>query len=868
MYGRASPVIGDILLLIVLLVLTALVLRHSRRFTHGRRGYLYISIGLCLATLTTLGDVVFFGDHRLIDLPLMREVTSEQMVLFGYVPAVLAMVIGFLKWVPVLLRLDEEIARREESELESRRLQTLLLESQEIASIGSWSWNLSTRRYDFASSEFYRLHGLDPLAGVSGLNGIDDLLHPEDRARYNLMWEEARNAREPVTGDFRILVDGRVRFVEQRCLPVQQTDQGLILRGTAQDVTSLRRAELTLRDSIESIEDAFIVYDEEDRVTMFNQRYRELFSAIGDALRPGLTFQELCRLQLDKGLIEEARGCEEAWLSQRLARRRDKDNETVQTIAGGRIVRMRERPTGLGGIVDVRSDITEIYNARLEAEEQAKAVQTLLESAPVPLAILREQRLVFANRRMHDLFAVPQGSLIGRHGIEFFVDPAQLEIMNDKLRRDRAVSGFEVEVAAGDGPRSWVAVNASPIRYLDGGALFAGLVEITDRKAAEERLAASENRFRTIAQGIPVPLCIVRPTDGRIRFANQPFRRFLQINDTPLSSVHMADFYAKPDQRDALVERVTADGAVDGLALEMLTHTGRPVSTLHSIRTIEWDGETALFGVVLDITDQKRIQRELIEAMSAAEAANDSKSQFLAVMSHELRTPLNAILGFSEVMMSEVFGPMGNARYLDYAGDIHASGQHLLSLISDVLDLSRIEAGRLELTEVALAPVPLLRELIRFVEARARENDSRILLEDRTRGQSVEADERCVKQVLLNLLSNAVKFSTRGTNIEVTVVLREDGLENGAMEFRVFNSGEGIAEEDIERVMQPFTQVQNAHARTEHGTGLGLSISRHLMQAHGGSLELQSTPGKGTTAIARFPAERVGTLPPAQSLRA
>ncbi len=856
--------IADILLLAVLVTMTVLLLRNRTRLQEGRRGLYIVLAGLLWACLAALFDVLFVGEFRLFENTAASAETMLPTMLLGYIPALVTMVVGFLLWLPALVRLDQEVGLRKQGEAALRRTQDLLLESQAIAGIGSWTWNVSTHRYSAATEQFYRLHGLDPEAGLAALDEIEEMVHPEDRARHALLLDQARVAEKPVSGGYRILVDGRIRFVELRSLPPERTPEGEVLRGTLQDVTGQRRAELMLRDSIESADDAFILFDEDDRVLMFNDRYRDLFAAVGDRLRPGLTHEEVSRLLLESGQITEAIGREDAWLAERLARDRTAGADRIQRFEDGRVVRLRERPTRLGGMVTIRSDITEIYRAQVEAEEQARAVQTLLETAPVSLAILRDERFVFANKRIYDLFAVPDGELIGRPGPDFFADPAQHKVMNDALRRDRVITGLEIEVAADDGSRSWVTVNAAPIRYLDGGALFVGLLDITERKAAEERLAASETRFRTIAQGVPVPLCISRPADGGIVFANAPFRELLELGERSLFGLKMSEFYVNPAQRSMVVERVTRDGVVDSLPLEMRTARGRSVSTQHSIRTIEWDGETALFGAILDVSDQQRIQRELIEALSAAEAANDSKSQFLAVMSHELRTPLNAILGFSEVMMSEVFGPMGNPRYQEYAGDIHASGQHLLALISDVLDLSRIEAGRLELNEVPLQPGPLSRDLIRFVEARAREIGSRIVLEDRTDGEMVLADERCLKQVLLNLLSNAVKFSYRNTDIELLIARDEEG----ALEFRVFNHGDGIAEEDIERVMQPFTQIQSAHARTEHGTGLGLSISRRLMEAHQGSLELRSEPGKGLTALARFPSSRVRAADKVESLRA
>jgi signal transduction histidine kinase len=260
----------------------------------------------------------------------------------------------------------------------------------------------------------------------------------------------------------------------------------------------------------------------------------------------------------------------------------------------------------------------------------------------------------------------------------------------------------------------------------------------------------------------------------------------------------------------------------------------------------------AIVSVYSDITDLKASERKLIEARSQAEMANHAKSEFLANMSHELRTPLNAIIGFSEIIAHELFGPLANERYLDYMKDIHQSSLHLLSIINDVLDMSKIEAGKLELSKEPLNIRHLIGEVIRMMRERAESRG--IELETKLPDEEVEiwADERAMKQIFLNLLSNAIKFSRDGGEVCIRVV--SDMADLAVVEFE--DHGIGMNKEELERALQPFGQAKPSTTRNYGGTGLGLPITKGLIEAHGGQLAIESCAGQGTIARISLPTER------------
>jgi two-component system cell cycle sensor histidine kinase PleC len=255
-------------------------------------------------------------------------------------------------------------------------------------------------------------------------------------------------------------------------------------------------------------------------------------------------------------------------------------------------------------------------------------------------------------------------------------------------------------------------------------------------------------------------------------------------------------------------------------------------------------------ALIAEIEEEKSISDE---ARWRAEAANVAKSRFLATMSHELRTPLNAILGFSEVMKSELLGPIANDSYREYCGSIHDSGRHLLQLINDILDLSRIEAGRYELNEEPVKLSEVVEDCMRLLHLRAQHKGLVIVLECAKGLEQIWADARAVRQICLNLMSNALKFTPRGGRISLSLLATPDG----GQVLAVKDTGPGIPKEEIPRVMQAFGQGSLAQHSAEGGTGLGLPIVHSLVTLHGGTFELRSELRKGTEAIVCFPEGRV-----------
>ncbi len=414
----------------------------------------------------------------------------------------------------------------------------------------------------------------------------------------------------------------------------------------------------------------------------------------------------------------------------------------------------------------------------------------------------------------------------------------------------------------------WLLCNAQPIRSESGevDGVVVSLLDITTRKRAEEELRESERHFRRTFDESPIGAAMVS-LDGRFLRVNAELCRITGYASDDLLALGIGDIVLPEDaDLDAGPSGQLVAGEISNYQVDKrcLRKDGGLIWLHFSVRMIrDSAGHPGTFlPMIEDITARKlaeeRLARSEAEAQTAktsADLANRAKSEFLATMSHELRSPLNAILGFAEILSMEMFGALGSPRYLGYAKDIHDSGRLLLSVIDDILDLSKIEAGKLELHEEAVNLEQSVSSALRLVQTRAHDHGLRLETTLEPELPKLWADGRLIIQMAVNLLSNAIKFTPRGGRIAVTVGLVEG--EDGGISLTVADSGIGIAPEDLPKVLAPFEQVDNHLTRTQSGTGLGLPLVKSLIELHGGRFGIASQPGAGTTVTLIFPAWRL-----------
>jgi cell cycle sensor histidine kinase DivJ len=397
---------------------------------------------------------------------------------------------------------------------------------------------------------------------------------------------------------------------------------------------------------------------------------------------------------------------------------------------------------------------------------------------------------------------------------------------------------------------AWQVYAAAALAAIVQSALLA--VATQDRQREADKAAAEGAAMYRFLADNAMDLITRHSTDGRIRFASPAAQTLLGIAPEALVG-HAPSALVHPDDlktmQAAFVE-ASYFGRAAAAEVRLKRGDGDYVWTEMRCRpAAQSDGKAAdIVAVTRDISERKAQERALIDARDLAEQASRAKSHFLANMSHELRTPLNAIIGFSEVMAHEMFGPLGAPRYNEYANLIHESGGHLLELINGILDMSKIEAGKFELSEEIFDLEEIATQALRFVKLQADRKGVVLKIGVAQPAKTIFADRRAIKQMLVNLITNGVKFTPRGGEVVVRC-LRADG----AIEIAVSDTGVGIAAKDLERLGRPFEQVDGAHTRSQEGTGLGLALVKALAQMHGGEATIQSTLGVGTTVRLKLP---------------
>jgi two-component system cell cycle sensor histidine kinase PleC len=375
---------------------------------------------------------------------------------------------------------------------------------------------------------------------------------------------------------------------------------------------------------------------------------------------------------------------------------------------------------------------------------------------------------------------------------------------------------------------------------------------------------AEDEISRLLRTSSLVPLTIAAWDSGALLHANAAAAALIGVPAETLRGRSILDFYVDAEQRRALLRAIDAATGEAFAEIQLRRADGRQIWVKVAARRVTYGGVPCLLAISQDITEQKEQARALAEALEqlrrqasnlnlderqAAQAASRAKSAFLAHMSHELRSPLNAILGFSEVIRGLHFGREQVEKYAEYSGYIHQAGSHLLALIDDILDIAKVEAGRLDLQPSSFDLSELLDECARMMRPMVDGRGLSLRVTGNAAGLSLTADRRRTKQMIINLLSNAIKFTHPGGRVE----LAAHRMADGAIAITVADTGIGMSEDQIAVALEPFGRVESAAIKDPTGTGLGLPIVQNLIEAHGGRLQIRSQLKRGTVARLVFP---------------
>ena len=479
----------------------------------------------------------------------------------------------------------------------------------------------------------------------------------------------------------------------------------------------------------------------------------------------------------------------------------------------------------------------------------------MLERVPLGILVQREDRAIYANRTFLEMIGQPSLAAFERAGGLSSVFPDSVGGVPS--------GGDALFARRSDGSKVRVEARMASTPWGEGGALmltFRALPDDDERHdalvgefdAAKDRIEELESILDTATDGV-----LVIDGAARIASANRAAEALFGIEARAVVGKPFTDLLADESHKAALdyLDGLASNGVAsvlnDGREVIGRVPNGGLIPLFMTMGRLSTHGKFC--AVLRDITHWKRAEEELTTAKREAERANEQKSEFLAKVSHEIRTPLNAVIGFSEVMMEERFGPIGNERYRQYLRDIHLSGAHLMSLINDLLDLSKIEAGKVELSFESVRVNEIIQDCVALMQPQA--NRERIIIRTSLSSgvPNVVADSRSLRQIVLNLLSNAIKFTQPGGQVIVST-----GLEDsGEVVIRVRDTGVGMSEKDIETALQPFRQVTTSERTRFDGTGLGLPLTKALVEANRAAFSIDSAVDQGTLVRITFPTTRV-----------
>jgi PAS domain S-box-containing protein len=632
--------------------------------------------------------------------------------------------------------------------------------------------------------------------------------------------------------------------------------------ASARDITEQKRLQEQLRESqtynrslIEASPDALVIVDPDLVVTDVNEQLVRLTGVPRDTL-VGSAFKDYFT-DPERASDGVRRTLREGFLANYELALRSKS--TRHTLVSFNAAVYKDAEGKVAGIFAAARDITEQKKTEQKLREAQAYNRSLIEASPDALVTVDPDLVMTdVNEQMVRLSGYTRKRLIGGRFPELFTDPARAEQGVRTALESSLVSNYELLLRKRNGQKIPVAFNAGTFHETDGSVrgVLAAARDITEQKRLESQIRESQNYNRGLIES-NIDALITTDLVGTITDVNKQTEAVSGLSREQLIGTPFKNLFTDSIKAEDAIRRVLSDNKVIEYELTIRSPSGEVTDVSYNATTFQ-DTEGRLHGVIAaarDVTEQKRLRGQLEQRNSELEVqnrrvqeANRLKSEFLANMSHELRTPLNSIIGFSEFLLGTEREQL-NAKQREYLGDILNSGNHLLQLINDVLDLAKVESGKMELSAQAFSPRRAVEEVCSVIKPLAAEKHLSLTTQVAPELETVWIDQLRFKQVLYNLLSNAVKFTDDQGKVHVELAPHSERF----FALRVRDTGIGIAPEDLPRLFREFEQLEAGPGRRFQGSGLGLSLTKKLVELHGGSIEVESQVGHGTTFTVLLP---------------
>jgi len=798
--------------------------------------------------------------------------------------AIAVLIVGGLAFYVGRLRASQ--ARLVDLSMKHREAERALKAAQSVAHIGSWEQDIETDDVEW-SDETFRIFGLEP-GSVKPTGQFFVLgVHPDDRKKVLIKWSGAVKSGEGYIVDHRVVhPDGTIRHVRERAeVLLDENGKAQRVQGTIQDITdqtiserALASNEALFRSISESALDLISIVDIEGTIIYENPSVKPILGYdVTDLIGRNLfeiahpDDHEMITRVFTRMLEEEE---PEEGTDLPILRFQHKDGSWRNLESRGQF--LPQRGTGPRQVLVVNRDVTERLEAKslkIESDDKfkdfAQASSDWFWETDENLCYVESE---FSNVS-HSRLLLPENA-VGRPRIEAIKGMLTEEDRADEekwVEHERVMNAhepfrdlcFSRYLASGEVAH----VRANGVPLFDSEGNFQGYRGTAKDETEEVNLLREQAIIRarmfdameSLRDGL-----ILFDADDRVIFYNSAYEKVFEgVAPGALETGQTFETLIR-NWVNASGYKLDAGEIEEIIQGRLEDHKNPPTQRTYQRGNGRWvqvmEQRTSEGGIVLvqhDITEMVVTEQELRQAKQEADLANHAKSEFLANMSHELRTPLNAILGFSELLQREPYGELGDRRYHEYSDHIHDSGNHLLEVVNDILDLSRIEAGQLELTVEELDIAESADRVFMMLQGRA--SNGRIILQNNIPRDLpfIKADNRIFRQILLNLLSNAVKFSHPGGAVSLSASMNK----KSELKIAVQDQGIGIAADDIDRVMRPFGQVDESQTRRFEGVGLGLPLTNSFVKLHDGALVIVSQPDAGTTVNLTFPKERVVARP-------